>query len=302
MSLLKEVWVQDIQEVLFSGQHEFLRKSVNHDAFVTDKKVHVPQAGSMPGATKNRSSFPATIVERTDTDLDYNLDSFTTDPIRVRRLDEIQTSYAKRQSVLKQHMNILLDRMDREGIFSWSASLGANIVRTTGTTATDNLAPGATGSRKKVIVDDIKRLAKLMDRQNVPDEGRYLMLPPEMYYELFTNSDLIKSDIIGEITLPSAVVKKILTFNIMKRSDVGVYDNAGTPAVKAIGAATATTDNLVAIAWHQDFVSSALGEIFIFDEKDSATNYGDILSAQVEFATKILRTSEAGVLALVQSA
>ena len=146
MAVQTEVWVRDIEEVLFAENNEFLRASVNHDAFVVNKTVHVPQAGSLPGATKNRTVFPAPIIDRADTTLDYELDSFSIDPVRIGRIDEVQISYAKRQSVMKQHVNILMDIIAREGIFNWASDTGANQVRTSGSTASDNLPPGATGT------------------------------------------------------------------------------------------------------------------------------------------------------------
>ena len=87
--VLTEVWVKTIQEVLFAKNNEFLRASVNHDAFVVNKTVHVPQAGSLPGSVKNRTPFPAEVKDRNDTTLDYDLDSFSVDPVRIGRIEEV---------------------------------------------------------------------------------------------------------------------------------------------------------------------------------------------------------------------
>ena len=298
MAVQTEVWVRDIEEVLFAENNEFLRAAVNHDAFVVNKTVHVPQAGSLPGATKNRTVFPAPIIDRADTTLDYDLDSFSIDPVRIGRIDEVQVSYAKRQSVMKQHVNILMDIIAREGIFNWASDTGANQVRTSGSTASDNLPPGATGNRKRLTVVDIKNLAKKMDEQNVPDKGRWLLLPAAMYYEIFTINDLIKADIAGALTLPTGVANKILGFNVMKRSETVIYDNA--PVRKAVGAASANDDNFGGIAWHVDFVATALGAIEVFANEKDAPNYGTVISADVLSKTTKLRTDEAGIVTLIQ--
>ena len=299
MAVQTEVWVRDIKEVLFALNNAFLRASVNHDAFVVNKTVHVPQAGSLPGAVKNRTVFPAPILDRADTTLDYDLDSFSVNPVRIGRIDEVQVSYQKRQSVMKQHLNILTDIIALEGIFNWASDTGANQVRTTGSTATDNLPPSATGSRKKLTVVDIKNLAKTMDEQNVPDQGRWLLLPAAMYYEIFTINDLIKSDIAGLLTLPTGVANKILGFNVIKRSETVIYDNA--PVRKAVGAAPANDDNFGGIAWHVDFVATALGAIEVFANEKDAPNYGTVISADVLSKTTKLRTDEAGIVTLIQA-
>ena len=301
--VLTEVWVKTIQEVLFAKNNEFLRASVSHDAFVVNKTVHVPQAGSLPGVTKNRTVFPAPVISRDDTTLDYDLDAFSVDPVRIGRIEEVQISYAKRQSVMSQHMMKLMDLIAKEGIFNWASDTAANQVRTTGATGNDNAPKGATGNRKKVLLEDIAKVAEVMDDQDVPDDGRWLMLPSKMYYELFTIQDLIRDDIIGETTLPAAAIKKILNFNIMKRSSNTVvkYDEQATPQRRAVGAAVASDDNFGAIAWHVDFVATALGSIEVFADEKSATMFGDVISADVLSKTTKLRTDEAGIVTLIQA-
>lgn len=304
MAVQTEIWVKDIEEVLFATNLEFLRASVNHDAFVVNKTVHVPQAGSLPGAVKNRSVFPAPIIDRDDTTLDYELESFSVDPVRIGRIDEVQVSYAKRQSVMKQHLNILMDIIAKEGIFNWASDLDTHQVRTTGADSTRNLPVGATGTRKKLTVEDLSNLTQVLDDQEVPDDGRWLMLPSKMYQEFFVITELIREDIIGKTTLPQGVLDKILNFNVMKRSSNTIvkYDNQAIPQRKAVGAAATNDANFGAIAWHPDFVATALGEIVVFANENDAPNYGTIISADVLSKTTKLRTDEAGIVTLIQAA
>lgn len=302
MAIQTEVWVSDIKEVLFDGPNEFLRKATNHDAFVEDSKVHVPQAGTMPSVKKNRTSLPATISERTDTDLEYTLDEYTTDPILLRNIDKIQVSYDRRASYMRHHMNKLKDRMAKEGIFDWASNLASQQVRTTGSDGVVNGPAGSTGNRKKVALTDINNLSQLMDEQNVPDEGRWLMLPARMYHELFDIAELINRENMGSITVVNGIVAKVLGFNLIKRSTAQVYDNTATPLKNAVNAAVASADNHGAIAWHPDFVSSALGDIKVFDDQDKPEFFGDVMSALVMSKTSKLRTDEVGIAALIQTA
>jgi hypothetical protein len=106
MALQQEIWVQDIKETLHQGS-EFVKTGTDHSAFVAKKTVHMPQSGAMTAIEKNRSSLPGTIAQRTDTELTYNLNEYTTDPVLITDLDELQTSYMKRQSVLSQHINAI---------------------------------------------------------------------------------------------------------------------------------------------------------------------------------------------------
>lgn len=304
MAVRTEAWVGDIQEKLFAGPNSFLRLSVNHDQFVVNKTVHVPQAGSLPGAIKNRVVFPAAVLDRDDTTLDYDLDSFSIDPVRIGRIEEVQVSYAKRTSVMFQHQNLLNDIIAREGIFNWASDLSGNQVRTTGSDSSINAPEGASGTRKEITVKDLSTVAQVMDDQDVPDDGRWLLLPSKMYYEVFSILELIREDIIGTTTLLDAALKKVLNFNIMKRSSNTVvkYDNTGTPQRRAVGAAPLSDDNFGAIAWQVDSVATALGAITVFSDEGAATMYGDVISADVLSKTTKLRSDEAGIVTLIQAA
>ena len=101
MALQKEIWLNSIVELLFAS-NTFAARSVNHSAFVTDKTVHVPNAGSAPGVVKNRSTFPGTASQRTDYDLTYDINEYSTDPIHLQYSEEVELSYNKRESILKQ--------------------------------------------------------------------------------------------------------------------------------------------------------------------------------------------------------
>lgn len=301
-ALQTEVWVTDIMENLFSGM-EFVSRSVDDSSEVNNKTVHIPQAGASPSIAKNRSSFPATIAERTDTDLTYNIDNYTTDPIRVRNFDEVQVSYAKRQSVMSEHIAALRENIGDNMAYNWAVSgNAARVLRTTGSNGT-NLAPGATGTRKKVTKEDIFKLRTIMDNDKVPADGRVLLMPSSMYEELFGIDALIRHDYMqGASSLPDGVVTRLAGFDIMVRPTVVTFDNQSDPEKKAVGASTAATDNLACIAWSKYYVRHAVGSIMPYLNEGVAEHFGDIMSAEVNFGGVIGRTDLKGVASLVQAA
>jgi len=299
MGLQKEVWVQSIQEVLFQNQ-EFISNSIDHSAFVDNAIVHLPQSGASPAVVANRAVFPATIAERTDTVKDYSLINFSTDPIRLRNLDEIQTSYQKRTSILSQHTGVLNETIGNYAANAWGVDTAARVVKTTGAAAGDALAPGATGTRLTADKADVRQLARIFDKDNVSNANRYLMMPVDMYYQLFGDTTLLSRDYMERSSQEMGVINELYGFKIMVRPTVNAYD-AGF-AKKAIGAATAATDNLGAIAWQKDAVSNALGNIRVYANENVAEHYGSIFSAEVEHAAAILRSDEKGVASLVQTA
>ena len=304
MALQTEIWSQDIEDNLFAN-NEFIMMSLDQSAFAANKVVHVPQSGANPNVEVNRSVLPAVAAERADTELTYSLNEFTTDPIVVRDLDEIQTSYNKRQSVLASHMDAMNDRLGDQTAFDWAVSgtpQAANVVRTTGGSLGDALAPSATGTRKGLVKDNVRALARRFDAQNVPANDRFLLLNSDMFYQLFTDSELLSKDFMLNSSQEKGVITELYGFKIMKRSKVVIYDNAADPVKKAVGAAGAATDNLGCIAWQRSSVARALEGIKTFGDTDVPEWYGSVFSAMAIYGSAILRSDIAGVGAIVQEA
>jgi hypothetical protein len=308
MALIKEIWVQDVQEAL-NRNADFLPYSVDHSAYIAFGTVHVPQSGSNPTVVKNPATFPLAISERTDTDRTYALNQFALEPTLISNLDELQISYDKRQSVLGQQITTLTQRIGDEVAISWSATGAANIVGTTGSAVATSLAPGATGTRKAVTLADIASLASKLDKDNVPRQNRKLLMSTDMFWELFQISDVIRASYNGFQNQPNVlqngIVAMLYGFEIMMRPVVSVYANTVTTP-KAFGAATATTDNLACIAFHSTTVARALGSMTPLYDSGSNGNgkpeyLGSIFNMEVMLGSAILRADMKGVAALVQT-
>jgi hypothetical protein len=308
MALIKEIWVQDVQEAL-NRNADFLPYSVDHSAYIAFGTVHVPQSGSNPTVVKNPATFPLAISERTDTDRTYALNQFALEPTLISNLDELQISYDKRQSVLGQQITTLTQRIGDEVAISWSATGAANIVGTTGSAVATSLAPGATGTRKAVTLADIASLASKLDKDNVPRQNRKLLMSTDMFWELFQISDVIRASYNGFQNQPNVLANGIVAmlygFEIMMRPVVSVYANTVTTP-KAFGAATATTDNLACIAFHSTTVARALGSMTPLYDSGSNGNgkpeyLGSIFNMEVMLGSAILRADMKGVAALVQT-
>lgn len=307
MALDKEQWLADIQENLFKD-NAIIARAVNHDGFVNYKTVHVPQAGANPTVTKNLGSFPATITQRTDSELTYSMDTYYVEPIHIEAGQETAfLSYEKRMSVLNQNINTLEEVLVNNALYKWAPSGSTRIVRTTGS-GTGPLAPSATGTRKAITLANILSAKAILDGENVPASGRILLLPSDMYnVDLLAIADIYQQQSYGRSALPNGVVASIHGFDIMIRSTVLVYDNTATPVIKAVNDAgspssPAATDNLAALAYHPAFVAKAMGNTEVLINEGVAEYYGSIVSAFQLFGASKMRTSQTGVVAIVQAA
>jgi hypothetical protein len=306
MALQKEVWIADIQENLFAN-NEFITKATDHSMWITNKTVHIPQAGANPSVKKNRTVLPAAISQRTDTDLTYDMSEYTTDPILLTNIEELQINYAKRQSVLSQHIAALGDVIGNQTLYAWAPAGAGTYRKTTGSAVSGALAPSATSTRLAITLADIAAAKGLLDAQNIPQNGRILLMPSDIYNsQVLAISDAIQAQSYGQSALPSGVIAKMFGFDIMLRPSVVVYDNSGTPALKAVGASgtpssPATTDDMACLAFHPNYVAKALGTTDVFYDENKPEYYGSIFSALVMHGASKMRTDQKGIVAIVQA-
>lgn len=304
MAILTEVWARDIAEKLFPS-NEFIVRAVSDDMWVSNKTVHRPQAGALPEVVRNRNSFPATAVGRTDTDNSYDLDEFTSTPTVIRDIEDIETSYDKRSSVLKNHIDELNKQIANWMVYRWSGTGAAQIIRTTGT---DRLAntPSATGNRKKLTLADLMKARTTFNDMDVPEAGRCILLPAQWYDDLLLDekTTLLSKDFRGEADIKDGHLMKLFGFTIYTRGRNNVlrYTNAGTPVAKLPTDAGAATDNAAALVWHQDFVSRAKGGVKVYVDYDKPEWYGSIFSAMARAGGQKMFSDGTGVLSIVEAA
>lgn len=310
-----EAFIKDIQENLYRGS-EFLKYSVSHDQYVDDYAVHVPQAGTTVTVQKNRTQLPAQVNERTDDQLIYYLDEYTTDPILIRNIEKIQLSYDKRMSVMKNKIALINQQLGDDGAYNWLNGIYVpstvnGVFQTTGTLTALSASfyptlysNGATGSRRMIQLLDILQLKTKLDRDNVPQTGRHLLIPTDMWADLTVgNVSILGSRLYApddELVVDGSVAK-IFGFNIWQRPTVGTFVGGASPTLKAVGAAGAATDTLGALAWQEDMVSKAQGAVKFFAREDDPAFYGSYYSALVMFKNVALRNDAKGVACLVNA-
>ena len=110
-----------IQENLFRGA-EFLKYALSHDAFVKDNSVEIPQAGTIPDVSMDQGNptLPLPVNTREDDKRSYNLNNFRVGAILVERSEELETSYPKASSVIKNSVDKLNQEVGDYGAFEWS--------------------------------------------------------------------------------------------------------------------------------------------------------------------------------------
>lgn len=264
MPILKEQWIPTIIEKLFAD-NSFASRSADHSAFVAGTKVHVPNAGSLPTVTVNNTTYPVKAAERTDADLDYELDKYEVGPVRVGNIEEVQLSYDKRNSVVSGVRQAVTETVHSTVLSAWIAGC---------TKATQKAVAAKFG---KAVVMEAKTA---FDKQDIPQDGRCWVLTPTAYNELLLElSESEQFAFSASADSAKGVVGKYLGFDFYMRS---VID-------------TAASNKTTAFAWHQECVSRALGPVDILEDEHRADYFGDIISATMLAGGAAIRTDGAGI-------
>jgi hypothetical protein len=297
--MVMEVWAKYIMERFFKD-NSFLSMAYDDSDYVLQGRiVHIPQPGSKPVVQVNRSVFPATAVRRTDTDILYSLDEYTTDPTHIPNIDAINLSYNKQDSVLGDHMAVLTETVADVMLLKWAAD--ATTVHTTGgsTAATVGPVGAQTGNRFGFHNRDLQALMIKMNANNVPKIDRHVLIDDNMYgYFYDTLGDTNAKDFSRYADAENGIVGKLHGFHIMTRSSVLAATNAD--AIKALGSVVTTTDCLGSIAWQKNTVAFAIGDKMLFQRLNDPLYYGDVNSLLVMAGGRVRRADGLGVYNIIQ--
>jgi len=322
MAVTPEIWEKDVVENLFKN-NEFLLKSIDESQYVVGGScVHIPQAGAPSGAVRNRSSLPATIKKRTDTDVTYALDEITTDPRFIPSAEVAELSYDKRASVLMEDQRYINQLVADAMLYNWKPQYW---IKASGVAKADNLAWGS-GTRTGLTYDDFVAAKTIFNQWNMPKEGRYVILDTEMYKELCDNVKSLSSDNLTIVYDPiTGLLKKLEGFEIYERSTVllasavstlsqvsgkryfqfsgdnSLYTPEQYLAIEDGTTQAANTACLCGLFWSDLAVSRAVGDVKMYENIGDPTYYGDIYSFLVRCGGRQRRGDGKGVLGLTQT-
>lgn len=313
MAIQVEIWQNHIEEELFKD-NAFLRLSHNADQYlINSKAVHIPQSGGSGNVVKNRASFPATIRTRTDNDVIYLIDEYTSDPVKIPHADTKELSYDKRNSVLGEDMDKLIEVVAENMLLNWVSSPAygtysastipvGSILQTTGANVAAS-APSATGVRKAMTQTDLQTARAFLKNQKRWKEGKmYGMITPAQEAELFPADSLTTATYMANVTEAErreGVMYKCQGFKLMTRTSI--FRTQDDKTLIGYGAAGSTTDCEAAFFWYTESVEFAFGGVEMFEDLKQPTQYGDIYSFLVRAGGRARRQGYEGMVLMQQA-
>jgi hypothetical protein len=302
MALNISIWQTTLVEN-FYPDNSFASKSVDDSAYVKAKKVIIPNAGAPSKVRKNRTVKPATVNQRTDNDLEYQIDELTTDPIYIPNIDTVELSYDKRTSIISNDREELQNSAEENILERWGLGVPSkNVLFTTGTTERDaHTSETATGKRKSITKADLLKIMTRMDADNVPKEGRHILLDAYMYADLLENlSESDKWMFQNSADVQRGIVGKLWGLNVMTRSQVLRVKT--DKSLLSWDQEAVAGEMAAALAWHDKSVSRAMGEVKMFDSTNNPMYYGDIYSFLLRTGGSVRRYDKKGVYLLAEAA
>ncbi len=289
----------DIARNIFPN-NSFMRRAINDDAFIVGSSVKLPQSGAIPTAKRNRSTYPVSVVTRQDTVTSYDIDEYSTDASHIKYSDKIAATYDMSGNTTGDHSNVLMTKQAEGVAYNWSPTASTNIIRTTGA-ARVAIAKSATGNRKMIEGKNVLALKRKMDNDEIPEDGRILLLNSEMLNDLLAENDLLGTWELGQRLKALGALQQLYNFEIMMRSSVLRYTSSlGRVDLSADAPTLAATDHAGSLAWHPSFVRSAIAGVKTFIKLDDPVYQGDLFSAISYVGASVRYENRRGVYAIVE--
>lgn len=302
MALQVEIWREDIVNNLYKN-NEFAQRCVNADRFVLmGKVVHIPVSGSPSQVKMNLTSFPQTAVNRNDSEITYVLDTAYSLPRQIQDIEKYELSYDKRQSVVGEDQQYLIQSAMDSLLFRW-APAAAKVIATSGNSSSADLIDGiATGNRKLFTKTEFKQVVKKMRQANMVGKITALLTVAHYHQFIESLSEGEKTAVGAVANLKEGVVGRYYGADIMFRSTVLRYrkvNDVYTPVDTTSEDFTPGTDDCAASLFYSDAaVERAVGDVVVFDQPNNPLYYGDVFSQYIRIGGRIRRAD--GVYAVVE--
>ncbi|QNK64900.1 hypothetical protein H7F33_05530 [Pedobacter sp. PAMC26386] len=311
MALQVEIWRNHIEESLVKD-NTFLNfiSDVDGDNIIGGKVVHIAQSGGGGRVVRNRTAKPATVRQRTDTEVLYLIDEYTSDPVHISNADTKELSYDKRESVLREELNLLgeevaegvLENIVKSPVGNDNVLPVNNILETDGVIEVAPSFDGNTGKRISYAIGNLQRMRGLFKKQKAWKEGRmYAILTSDAETQMFPADSMVTATYMASVTEDerrSGVMYKCQGWKLLSRSTV--YRQTAAGLFVPYGADGNATDCEGLLFWNQDMVEKAIGSTEFFDDLGNPVWYGDIYSFLVRIGARAKRKLFEGVAVLKQ--
>lgn len=260
MALEKEVWEAELKENPIPDT-SFVFQSEDKSEHVENSVIHLQEAGIEPTVYENffaadpDAELPIMAVN--DIPNEVLLSTFSTAVTRHRKLEEIELSYPRRQSVVNRHRTALSKNMGKKAAFMWTPASDDEFNKKMDLGGNDSILDAITDLRAFYMNHDINEDLNLC--LNAYHWARIKKEDKKLYKDLMAEKNKVYCD-----------------FKIFTYSQTPLFTEAGVK--KPFGAIPEVTDRKCSFSWVKNEVFRCFGDTEAFLEERKAKTQADLLS------------------------
>lgn len=213
--------------------------------------IHIPTSSFRPDVLINNSAYPIALQSYTDDEVIIQLDKYQTKPTTLSDDQIIGASYNRIDNATRSHVEAILIKKYSKAIHALApAGHTANtpVLLSTGT-------PDSTG-RNRMIYDDLVALKDAFDKQEIPADGRRLVLSTDHYNDMLLDRKNFGDQLINYKS--GDVAPQISGFQIFQYV-ANPYINSATKVKLAFGVAADEGDYRASVAFYVPNVAMKTG-------------------------------------------
>lgn len=302
MALNKEIFSSDLAQT-FKQDNSFSSLITNMSEFVDGKYVHIPNVGTYSGdLTTDSATYPLSgVIKRTDLDNQITMRHTTIKQIVVDTpIENVEFNYNKRMSVYGDVLEEVVEEINSKFILDLvpTVNTGTTIIFATTGTGRAAHSPDQTGNRSGVTITDIRKASQLFNIQNLPKEGRVMLIPSYLENDILELDQFKYTDELNRQIMVEGFLGRVNGFDVYTRGDVLVSLSGGT--IKSTQVVTAT-DGLAILFFSTKTIGKALGETKIIYDENNTSYQAPVFSGWVRNLAFNKNKTEKGIAILYEA-
>lgn len=282
--IYKEIWAQGLLPHLYvQGSH--LAKSRNMSEYVNHDVINMATVGTKPRIIVDNNQYPVPRAQRDDTAVTIPLKKYTSETTVIPNLEAKLLSFDALSESLTEHGASLREKYEMVAAYNWtptSATSKLPILTTTG--ASD----GGSTAVKKLTIEDIIKMATVMDSLNYSRADRVLVLDTNhLAHILAQDVNLYKQF----TDMSTGAIKPLYGFEIVTYNANPRY-HIGTAAKLADGAVPTSNDFACSFAYNKSEVMHAIGSLDVayLPKGSNTAGRADEVGVDQFFTAQIIRS------------
>jgi hypothetical protein len=253
--------------------------------------IHLIAIGADPDVLLNNTTYPIDIQNLGQNDVAITLDKYQTKATRITDDELHAITYDKMQSVVERHRDAVNETKYAKAIHAIAPaenSVATPVIATTG-------ANDAAATRRMLTRLDIIEMKKRFDAQNIPTEGRILVLCSDHVADLLTSDQKFADQYYNYTT---GKIANLYGFEIYEYNGTPIYNTTNNSKVPFGGAATTTTKQ-ASVAFFAPRMFKATGQTITYPTPAEATKQEHLYNVRHYFVC--LPKTQAAIGAIVSA-